>query len=189
MGTDRRIRYTQMVLKDALIELLQEKPLSKITVTEICQKADVNRGTYYLHYANQFDQMDKLEASLCDGIIAYLDQLMVSNDATTITEGLLEYILENRALCCALLGEHAERSLEERLQNILHERIFTIWDVKARNEYSMEEYVYLYVISGSLSIVRRWLYDSNNQSTVGVIAKLINRLYLAGGSSIASENV
>ena len=48
--TDRRTRYTRQAIKEILLEELKTKPYSKITVTEICKKAEMNRGTFYLHY-------------------------------------------------------------------------------------------------------------------------------------------
>ena len=57
---DRRIRYTKMFLKDSLLELLQKKPLSRITVTELCQMAEINRSTYYVYYKDPLDQLESL---------------------------------------------------------------------------------------------------------------------------------
>ena len=45
MSRDRRVKYTQMVLNESLLEVLREKPLSRITVKEICDRADINRST------------------------------------------------------------------------------------------------------------------------------------------------
>ena len=41
---DRRILYTRMVIKESFLSLIQEKPLDKITIKEICEKADINRA-------------------------------------------------------------------------------------------------------------------------------------------------
>lgn len=46
---------SKKLITDALVELLDEKPLDKITVTDIVRKADINRGTFYAHYANVSD--------------------------------------------------------------------------------------------------------------------------------------
>ncbi|WP_338121478.1 hypothetical protein [Halalkalibacterium halodurans] len=46
---DRRKKYTRMVLKESLMKLMQEKPLSNITIKEICDLADINRSTFYSH--------------------------------------------------------------------------------------------------------------------------------------------
>lgn len=47
---DRRIKHTKQFLKTALLELLEEKPLSQISVTALCNRADINRNTFYCHY-------------------------------------------------------------------------------------------------------------------------------------------
>jgi DNA-directed RNA polymerase specialized sigma24 family protein len=47
---DRRIRYTKQVIKDTLLQLLEKNHFAKITVTELCRRAEINRGTFYLHY-------------------------------------------------------------------------------------------------------------------------------------------
>lgn len=56
---DRRKRYTRKVLKESLISLLKDKPISSVTVKEICELADINRSTFYTHYNDQFDLLEK----------------------------------------------------------------------------------------------------------------------------------
>ncbi len=51
---DRRTRYTLMVIHDAFFELLDEMGFSKITVSDICRRAQINRGTFYLHYEDKY---------------------------------------------------------------------------------------------------------------------------------------
>ena len=50
MGTDARVRYTKMVLKEALFKCLKEKSIKDITITEVCELAEVNRATFCKHY-------------------------------------------------------------------------------------------------------------------------------------------
>ena len=64
MGLDARIRYTKMVIKDALISLLKEKSLNKITVKSICDLAEINRATFYKYYSDPFDLLGKLEQEM-----------------------------------------------------------------------------------------------------------------------------
>ena len=49
-NNDARVRYTQKVLKDSLLQLLEKKPINKITVKEVCELAELNRATFYAHY-------------------------------------------------------------------------------------------------------------------------------------------
>ena len=44
---DRRTRYTRQTIKDTFLELLKQKSFTKITVTEVCKNAEINRGTFY----------------------------------------------------------------------------------------------------------------------------------------------
>lgn len=57
---DRRILKTQESLKKAVIELMTEKKFDDITIQNIADRANVNRGTIYLHYQDKYDLLDKL---------------------------------------------------------------------------------------------------------------------------------
>ena len=52
---DRRIAMTKRLLKAALIELLKEQDIYHISIRELCERADVNRTTFYKYYGSQFD--------------------------------------------------------------------------------------------------------------------------------------
>lgn len=58
--TDRRTLYTRTVIKDALLESLNEKSFEQITVTEVCRHAEITRATYYLHYQSLTEVLDEL---------------------------------------------------------------------------------------------------------------------------------
>ena len=64
MKTDARVKYTKMVLKKALLELMQRKPINKITVKEVCERAELNRATFYAHYSDCFDLLESIEEEL-----------------------------------------------------------------------------------------------------------------------------
>ena len=58
--TDRRSVYTRNVIKDSLLSLLAEKDLADISISELCREAEINRGTFYLHYDNTSEVLDEL---------------------------------------------------------------------------------------------------------------------------------
>ena len=58
--TDRRTLYTRQAIQDALLELLTEKEYADITVADLCRAAELNRGTFYLHYGNIAQVLDEL---------------------------------------------------------------------------------------------------------------------------------
>lgn len=57
---DRRILKTQVALKNAVIELMSEKNFDDISIQDLSDRANVSRGTIYLHYLDKFDLLDKL---------------------------------------------------------------------------------------------------------------------------------
>jgi AcrR family transcriptional regulator len=58
---NRKTRYTRQAIREAFIELLREQPIDKVTVTRICELADISRGTFYLHYRDPYDLMESIE--------------------------------------------------------------------------------------------------------------------------------
>ena len=70
--TDRRTLYTRNVIKDALLEALNEKNFEQITVTDVCRRAEITRATYYLHYQSLTEVLDEL----------LVDALQTAEDST-----------------------------------------------------------------------------------------------------------
>ena len=58
---NRRSKITRRVFRESLTELMLEKGMQKISVNEICKRADMNRSTFYAHYEDQFDLLREIE--------------------------------------------------------------------------------------------------------------------------------
>ncbi|EEL70861.1 hypothetical protein IGA_00005 [Bacillus cereus HuA3-9] len=56
--TDLRVARTKEAIRDALTELINEKGFDSITVKDITARANINRGTFYLHYRDKYDLFD-----------------------------------------------------------------------------------------------------------------------------------
>lgn len=100
--TDARIRYTQGVLKQALLSFLQEKPINKITVKEICERAELNRATFYAHYSDCFALLESIENELIDEFeksLRYVD----SFDVAALIEALYAMVDQNQEACRTLI--------------------------------------------------------------------------------------
>ena len=64
MKTDARVRYTVGVLKKSFLELLEQKPVNKISVKEVCERAELNRATFYTHFNDCYDLLECIENDL-----------------------------------------------------------------------------------------------------------------------------
>lgn len=74
MKTDARVRYTKMIIRQCFFRLLRQKSISKITVKEICELAQINRSTFYKYYADPYDLLEKLEEEAILGITQMIDE-------------------------------------------------------------------------------------------------------------------
>lgn len=57
--TDRRVRRTRNAINNAFMEIITEKEFDQITINDLSERADVNRGTFYLHYMDKYDLLDQ----------------------------------------------------------------------------------------------------------------------------------
>ena len=63
-GYDQRVRLTKSMIKSAFLDLLSKKNVRHITVRELCEKAQINRATFYAHYMDIYDLKQQLENEL-----------------------------------------------------------------------------------------------------------------------------
>lgn len=66
---DKRIQKSKSSIINTFLELRAKKPLEKITVTELCRKAEINKSTFYVHYHDIYDLSDQLENEVVDSIL------------------------------------------------------------------------------------------------------------------------
>mgnify|MGYP005799805211 FL=1 len=63
---DRRTRLTKSLIRRVFTDLLAEKPLQRSTVREVCQRAGVNRSTFYAHYTDLYDLLTRHEEEMLE---------------------------------------------------------------------------------------------------------------------------
>jgi AcrR family transcriptional regulator len=178
MARDRRVKYTKMVLRESLIELLREKPIARITVKELCEKADINRATFYAHYTDQFDLFKQIEAEFIADVNSYLDTFTLEQGETGLLQLIIkifEYVEENKELCRILLGRNGDMDFQTHIMQIVSERVFFEWKKRRKVDESVTEYIYTYVATGSIGIIRKWLF-AEAQETPEKMAALVARL-------------
>ena len=69
-------RYTRQIIRETLLERMREKPFSRVTVTEVCKGAEINRGTFYLHYLDLEDVLDDILTEMMDDTTCALDHVL-----------------------------------------------------------------------------------------------------------------
>jgi AcrR family transcriptional regulator len=99
---DRRVRRTRRQLHDALISLILERGWDKVSVLDVCDRADIGRSTFYVHFADK----EELLLSGLEDLHAYMDELRARATGTLgFAEALVEHAQENLRLFRALVGK------------------------------------------------------------------------------------
>ena len=83
---DRRVLKTKRAIYNAFVELLSEKEINHITITDISKKADINRKTFYNYYSNTYEVMEEIENLTVDTFIKKLDTIEFTNMTDFLTE-------------------------------------------------------------------------------------------------------
>lgn len=118
---------TELKLQQALTELLPTKGLASMTVSDICRTAGINRGTFYAHYIDKYDLVDKQVERLTDDLkrIVFAPGGGIANDHELIPQQrvleVLRYVKDDYALIAALIGNGTNMELRERVQEIIGE--------------------------------------------------------------------
>jgi len=172
MKEDRRVRKTKRALREGLAELLTEKSIQKITVTELTDKVDIHRSTFYANYTDIYDLYSQVE----DATIKEISDIFSENytvDSKAFLEILFQYMFENRQVCRMFLGKNVSPTFYSRLIDLLEEAYMVCW----RNEYGftgtaeeLEYYVHFH-LSGSLAVVGKWV-DGNFEYTTEQLVKI-----------------
>lgn len=181
---DRRVKYTKMVIKDSFVALLNVKPISKITIKEICEKADINRATFYSHYKDQYDLLHQIEEELFNDINQYLtgEYSTVSVESTNIMTKILLYIRKNSGICKVLLGKNGDVHFEKLIAELVEQQFIADWIEKKTITTEDVEYIYTFILNGCVGIIKKWL-DSGMKKEENELAGLILNLSHQGSSA------
>jgi AcrR family transcriptional regulator len=173
---NRRTLYSKKVMIDAFLMLLQEKPLNKITVTDICKEADINRGTFYSYYNDPFDLMRSIEEEMIEKMMS---TITISGDESlqNMLNEIFNLILENKEFCKILFNEKNSSYVLSTLLNSAYEK--KIEDIKKQFPMSNEtqlEYYFTYVTGGTIEIIRKWIND-DMKIPAGEVIRILESLY------------
>ena len=121
---DRRVRKTKRQLRLALMKLMADKSIKDISVRELAAIADINRGTFYIHYKDVYDLLSSLEDELADGLVAVCRRHNAKDSEGKTYPYLMElyqYIEQNSDLCHVLLGKNGDIAFTDRICHILRD--------------------------------------------------------------------
>lgn len=126
VAEDLRVRRTRKLIQNALIELTIEKGFSAVTVRDIAQRAMVNRATFYRHYQDKYDLLDKY----MDDLYAMLDTADEPATQVDIPEKppaglvrMLEHVQAHADFYRVMLGKRGDAGFAQRIRGYIEKRM------------------------------------------------------------------
>lgn len=177
---DRRIKYTKKAIKESFFNLLEYKELNKITVSELCQLADVNRATFYRYYLDIYDLFDKIQEEFVEELKAAINNSPSKYTVATFCHGLLEVLLKEKKLAKIIFKNNNNLLFLDDILEIAYENCYNNWkadlpDVKSQDV----EYATIFIFNGALGIINYWI-TNDFEKDIMEISQLIESLSYRG---------
>ncbi len=158
MKSDARVRYTKKVIRESFIRLLEAKPIQKITVKEICARAEINRATFYSHYRDPYDLLQQIEDELFEDLSTRVVKKYTYENLTAITQRAFEIIADNIELCRILFSGNGTRQFLDRIMSLARETTISGWKAKypRATKYQIE-FLFQFFIAGCVAVLEYWV--------------------------------
>ena len=154
---DRRILRTQETLKKAVIELMSEKSFDDITIQDISDRANVSRGTIYLHYMDKYDLLDKL----METHISELREICESTSESEYKDANLpwfNYLERNYVFFSTMLTSKGAPSFRSRfVEFLIDEFKDEVHTTGGKNHGLNEDVLLQFIVSAYVGIVEWWI--------------------------------
>ena len=174
--SDRRVSKTQKAIRESLIELLAEKDISKITIQELADKADVNRVTIYKHYYDIYDLYDNVKKDILTelGLLMLKYQEMSAED---FTNDFVQYIEDNPKLFKMIFSPYNTSEIKEQFCKMIEGVFHIVWTERLNADLTDAriKYFCIYHAKGCIAIFENWVNENFSQSRE-VIAGIISEM-------------
>lgn len=165
---DQRVRITKTMIRDAFIGLLSQKPLQNITVKELCENAQVSRGTFYLHYLDIYDLLEKVENEMLEDLEMMLSNIPIigasspPEAADSFLGPIYGFFERNKEMCAILLGDNGDKKFVARIIETGRQK--SVKEYKKMYPHASQaqvEVFYYFIAWGFIGLIQQSLQQSN----------------------------
>ncbi len=178
METNRRVKMTKRLIKEAFIKLMEKTKLNKITVKQICENADINRSTFYAHYSDQYELFDEIEEDIIN--ITPKVSLYEKGPILKNLTSFFEFINENKKIYKIIFENSTGMYFRNRVLNKLFNRddkniswIKTDLQLNSPMHFKM-----LMCALGGFAMVEKWIFgeiEASPEELATYMAKFIEK--------------
>jgi AcrR family transcriptional regulator len=180
---DSRVRRTKKLIRQGLTELAKEKSITKITVKELTDLIEINRGTFYLHYKDIFDLVECLEAELYqefEEIISSITIEAIKHSPIDVLEKVCIFVKKNSDLVGTLVGEHGDAQFVNKIGDLTNKTVLTLFEeVYPNMNRQRYDFAYEYCKYGTMGLIYAWL-TKHPETPTRTVAEMWSRLLSQG---------
>jgi AcrR family transcriptional regulator len=164
---DRRIIKTKIAIREAFVFLIKEKGFDAILVRDISERANINRGTFYLHYQDKFDLLEQTQTEIIETVEHIVLQANTFNlsDFNSVEKplpvivSLFEYFKENADLMHAMFSLEGGIRFQGKIRKTIEKNIKLefLAGLKEKNFLVPSHYLISYAISAHFGVIQDWL--------------------------------
>ena len=153
---NRRVRMTKRLMKDGLLELLEEKDLANISVTAVCEAADVHRSTFYNYYTDPADLLRDIEKDYLERIPTPPQILDMQNEKTLLaaTADYFDFVKDNKKTVQILFNSSSGSSFAAQMVNHLCNGYIP---VRESTDEIASRFTQLYIANGTVGMLSEWV--------------------------------
>lgn len=173
---DRRITKTRTSIKKAFIELLKRNPQKEPSVQDISKEANINRSTFYAHYADIFTLREEFEDDLIDEIKLLFENPSKKELGEETTQDLWVYkffyfMKENQYICNILFMDNYNSKFTTKLTQALHQEVMKTIPESSKQHHviNANEYLSTFIAYGLVGIMRKWVLEGGIHSAEEII--------------------
>ncbi|MCR5341213.1 MAG: TetR/AcrR family transcriptional regulator [Saccharofermentans sp.] len=158
---NQRARATRYRIIKAVFETIayENKSVERVTVREICEKTGINRSTFYAHFRDVYDVVEKVERTMADGLTeSFLNSLDSGEDLETCFLTLFEYVREYREFYSMYFGTFHQSGVIDVSWDLLQDKLkgLSYEQLGYRSEKEME-YHKEFFLFGMTAMIRHWV--------------------------------
>ncbi|MDK2966966.1 MULTISPECIES: TetR-like C-terminal domain-containing protein [Lacrimispora] len=158
---DRRIRKTQKLLKESLLELMEKKDFKNISVKDITELADLNRGTFYLHYADTYSLLQEMESEVLkdfQNMVNDYREAFIKASLMPVIIPIIQYIEENKKICKILFENSSSNDFVNRFHTLILKNGTAIIKEQYPNARDVTlNYFLEFITYGLTGVLKQWL--------------------------------
>ncbi len=194
---DRRIARSKRAIRVAFLELMSERGLDGFTVNELCDRADINRGTFYNHYSDKDAVLKALEMAFFDGLKDFEEQLLgvsmaqvalcnASKKPLPLLVNLFDYLRAQGDFLHAVLGDGGDPGFDAYMRDAIFAKLVeSILHERYRN--SDDPFVGYYIAffaSAYMGVISKWVETGMKESSQEMARVTMRLLFIKPGESI-----